>query len=137
MISLLAVAMLALAAALWRARAVLTRRQVVRTESTWSCGYGAVTARMQYTASSFATPLLSVFGSLSGVRVTRGEASLHTHPDDLVLDRVARPLWNALHRVALRMRAIQHGRGRLHVYLLFVMAALLTLLGYLAFGSRL
>lgn len=135
-ISLLALATLALSAALWRIRHVLVRRQIVRHDVTWACGYDAVTPRMQYTASSFATPLLAVFGGLSGVRVERAAAALHTHPVDLVLDGVVLPLWSATRRMALRLRAIQQGRGRLYVYLLFVMAALLVLLAYLALGAR-
>jgi hydrogenase-4 component B len=89
---------------------------------------------MQYTASSFASPLLTVFGPLSGVRTERTPRSLHTHPSDLVLDGVARPFWHAVRRWALRLRGIQ--QGRLHLYLLYVMAVLLVLLGYLALFPR-
>jgi hypothetical protein len=132
-ISLLAVATLALSAALWWIRDAATRAQGVRREITWGCGYDAPTPRMQYTASSFASPLLAVFGRLSGVRVDRTAASLHTHPADLVLDGVALPLWHAIHGASLRLRAMQ--QGRLHFYLLYVLAALLVLLAYLALGS--
>ena len=90
---------------------------------------------MQYTASSFASPLLSLFGAMTGVRVERSAAALRTHPSDLVLDDVALPAWSAVHRAALRLRLIQ--QGRLYVYLIYVMAALLVLLAYLAFGLRL
>jgi formate hydrogenlyase subunit 3/multisubunit Na+/H+ antiporter MnhD subunit len=134
-ISLLALALLAMSAMLWAIRHALLRRQTVRHGATWSCAYDVVTPRMQYTASSFASPLLDVFGPLSGTRIQRSAASIHTHPIDLVLDGVALPLWGTLYRAALRMRAIQH--GRLHFYLLYVLAALLVLLGYLSLWSRL
>jgi formate hydrogenlyase subunit 3/multisubunit Na+/H+ antiporter MnhD subunit len=134
-ISLLALAVLALSAGLWTIRRALLRRRTVRRDATWACGYGGVTPRMQYTASSFAAPLLDVFGPLSGARVERGVAALHTHAIDLVLDGIVLPLWGMLHKGALRMRGIQH--GRLHFYLLYVLAALLVLLGYLALWSRL
>ena len=101
-----------------------------RHAETWACGYEAVTPRMQYTASSFAAPLLSVFGRLSGVRVERGTRSLMTHSMDLVLDGVALPLWGALHRIAIRARASHH--GRLHLYLLYVLAATIGMLAYLS-----
>jgi hypothetical protein len=87
---------------------------------------------MQYTASSFAAPLLSIFGALSGVREHRGATVFHTTVDDLVLDRVALPWWERVHRVALRLRPIQ--QGRLHVYLLYIVATLLVLLAYLVLG---
>jgi NADH:ubiquinone oxidoreductase subunit 5 (subunit L)/multisubunit Na+/H+ antiporter MnhA subunit len=134
LISLMAVGTCALAAALWTLRNVLLRQRSPRRAATWGCGYARVTPRMQYTASSFASPLLSTFGRLSGIRVERSAASLHTRPRDLVLDGVALPLWDVLHRAALRLRPIQ--QGRLYLYLLYVMAALLALLGYLSLEFR-
>ena len=133
-ISLLALGTLVLTAMLWWLRNTLAGRQTVRRDVTWACGYDAVTPRMQYTGSSFAAPLLSIFGRLSGVRVVRSHLALHTRPLDLVLDFAAFPLWNALRRVALRLRATQS--GRLHVYLLYVMAALLAMLAYLSLAPR-
>ena len=119
---------------LWLLRYLATRRIPVRRAATWACGYSRVTPRMQYTASSFAAPVLSLFGRLSGVYVERTATSFRTHPIDLVLDGVALPLWSVLQRGALRLRGIQ--QGRLHVYLLYVLAALLVLLAYLSFAPR-
>ncbi|HVX38760.1 MAG TPA: proton-conducting transporter membrane subunit [Gemmatimonadaceae bacterium] len=133
-ISVIAGATVLGAALLWFVRDALTRRNGVRFATTWGCGYDAPSPRMQYTASSFAAPLLSIFGRLSSVHVERTPSSLHTHPVDPVLDRAATPLWGALHRSALRFRGIQH--GRLHLYLLYVLGALVALLGYLVLGPR-
>ena len=134
-ISLVALVTIALSTLFWLARRALLARRLTRHEETWACGYDAATSRMQYTASSFAAPLLGIFGGLGGVRVERTTTSLRTRSVDPVLDTVALPLWSRLRHSALRLRAIQ--QGRLHFYLLYVMAALLVLLGYLAFGSRL
>ena len=90
-ISLMALATLAVAAVLWLLRRASLRGQIVRHEPTWGCAYDTPTPRMQYTASSFAAPLLSVFGPLSGIRVERSAGSVRTHPVDLVLDGVALP----------------------------------------------
>jgi hydrogenase-4 component B len=133
-ISVVAASVAGIASALWLARWALLRGRSVRYEPTWGCGYPATTPRMQYTASSFAAPLLSLFGRLSGVRSTRSATSLHTHPRDLVLDGIAVPAWNAIRRAALRLRPIQ--QGRLSLYLVYVMAALLALLAYLAVGIQ-
>jgi formate hydrogenlyase subunit 3/multisubunit Na+/H+ antiporter MnhD subunit len=133
-ISLVALSTLVLSALLWVTRRAISRQRTTRREPTWACAYDAPTPRMQYTSSSFAAPLLSIFGPLSGVRVERSATALHTHAVDLVLDGVALPLWRRVHRAALRLRGMQ--QGRLHFYLLYVMAALLVLLGYLAFGSQ-
>lgn len=134
MLSLLALAILGSSALLWGIRHAFLRRRIVRYDTTWTCGYSATTPRMQYTAASFASPLLDVFGRLSGTRVERSPLSVHTRAVDLVLDGMTVPLWRALQRTALRLRAIQ--QGRLHVYLIYVLAALLVLLGYLALGPR-
>jgi hydrogenase-4 component B len=133
-ISIIALSMLGLLAAAWLIRRAALRRRVVRAVETWACGYPFGSARMQYTASSFAAPLLSTFGSVSGVIEHRTAESLHTEPVDLVLDRSAIPAWRWVQRAALRLRPMQ--QGRLYAYLIYVMAALVALLAYLALVSR-
>jgi formate hydrogenlyase subunit 3/multisubunit Na+/H+ antiporter MnhD subunit len=133
-ISLVALATVAVSAVLWLLRRASLRGQTIRREPTWACAYDTPTPRMQYTASSFAAPLLSVFGPLSGIRIERSAGSVRTHPVDLVLDGLALPLWTRMHGGVQRLRAMQ--QRRLHVYLLYVMAALLVMLGYLALGPR-
>ncbi|HET9708006.1 MAG TPA: proton-conducting transporter membrane subunit [Gemmatimonadales bacterium] len=131
-ISLLAVSLIVLLGlGVLAARAVRRRRPITR-RSTWGCGYALPTARMQYTASSFAAPLLALFGGLAGVRAARTAdgAAFHSHPRELVLDDALMPMWRALRAGLARLRAIQH--GRLWVYLLYLIAVLLGLLLYLA-----
>ena len=130
-VALLVIALLSVG---WLARRAVLRRRLVRSGETWACGYPLGTPRMQYTASSFAAPLLSTFGRMSGVVAHRTAEAFHTEPVDLVLDRGALPAWHRLQRAALRLRPIQ--QGRLYVYLIYVMAALVVLLAYLALGSR-
>jgi hypothetical protein len=84
---------------------------------------------MQYTASSFAAPLLDVFGEASGVRTHRGVTLFHSEPFDLVLDRVIAPAWGSVQRVAVRLRGLQ--QGRLRTYLMYAVGTLVVLLGYL------
>ena len=81
-------------------------------------------------ASSFATPLLASFGSVAGVHESRHGDAFETHPSELVLDNVALPLWSVVQGLAARLRPIQ--QGRLWIYLVYLMAALLLLLLYLA-----
>ena len=122
------------AAALWGARALVLDRTRVRHAATWGCGFPTSTPRTQYTASSFAAPLLSMFGRLSGVRARRTANGVHTTPRDLALDAAAVPLWHALRRMAQRLRPIQ--QGRLSLYLLYVMATLICGLAYIALGAK-
>jgi len=133
-ISAVALVLMALLAGLWVVRRAALRRRVVRAVETWACGYPLGTARMQYTASSFAAPLLSTFGRMSGVVEHRAADAFHTEPVDLVLDRSAIPAWHWVRRAALRLRPIQ--QGRLYVYLIYVMVALVALLAYLGLEGR-
>jgi hydrogenase-4 component B len=103
----------------WYARGAFARARHTRS-STWACGYTAVTPRMQYSASSFAAPLLVVFAPLA---------------HDPMLDGAVRPLWHRAQLVASRLRPMQRGRPGSHV--LYVVAALLALLAYLYFGGAL
>jgi formate hydrogenlyase subunit 3/multisubunit Na+/H+ antiporter MnhD subunit len=128
-VALFAVGLLSVAALIWVGRRFVLGRRSVSTDSTWGCGYGATTSRMQYTASSFAAPLLAVFGPLTGVQEHRGATVFHSSPRDLVLDRVVTPLWARVQRSALRLRPIQD--GRLHFYLLYVVASVVICLAYL------
>lgn len=108
--------------------------------TTWGCGYGAPSARMQYSASSFADPLL---GLVSGVlRPERhdvpprgpfpGPAARSTHTDDWVHVRVLRP-GVSLAAAGLRLlRPLQ--AGGLHLYLLYIFIALVLLLSWPLLG---
>ncbi len=132
-VSLTAVAVVAVCALGWRLRDVAVRRRMQAWTETWGCGYARPSPRMQYTAASFAAPLLAACrpgAGIAGIHVTREPGAFHTHPLDLVLDKVALPLWAALHRWAIAVRAIQ--QGRLWVYLLYLLGALVALLVYLA-----
>jgi len=133
-VSVVALALLALLAAGWLVRRNLLRRRPVRLVETWACGYPSVSPRMQYTASSFAAPLLSTFGRMSGVVEHRSADAFRTEPVDLVLDRSAIPAWHWVRRTAMRLRPIQ--QGRLYAYLIYVMVALVVLLAYLGLESR-
>ena len=119
----------------WFVRSAFGRRGV-RYGPTWGCAYPITTARMQYTASSFADPLLSVFAPVAGVRTVRLAHAFETHPSDPILTGGVRPVWHLLRRLADRLRPIQ--RGRLSSYLLYLVAAVLALLLYLLFygGAR-
>ena len=89
---------------------------------------------MQYTASSFAQPLVHLFGFLLHVRrkaVTPAglfppKGSFETHADDPARQEMYRPLFLWVDRTANRLKVIQH--GRLNLYLLNVVLTLIALL---------
>ncbi|HZK77927.1 MAG TPA: hypothetical protein VFC35_03395, partial [Gemmatimonadaceae bacterium] len=110
------------------------KSEAVRWSSTWGCGYDKPTARMQYTASSFASPILAFFQPITGLRTHRSTSLLETHATDPVLHGFVRPIWRAFRNLTGRARPIL--RSRLSTNLLYVVAALLTLLAYLVLEGR-
>jgi hydrogenase-4 component B len=129
MISALGLGLVAVLAAALLLRRSLAADAGRRLAGTWSCAGAAATSRMQYTASSYAAPLLSAFGPLAGVRREREGMAFHSHVADPVQDVVVEPFWRALEQTGARLRAV-HG-GRLRWYLLSVIFTLLALLFYL------
>ncbi len=118
----------------WMARGRRAGRRMGATVETWGCAFASPTARMQYTGSSFAAPLLTAYRGVAGVRTERTALALVTHAADPMLDGVVVPAWHGIERLARRMRPLQ--RGRLSLYLLYVVAALVAVLAYLMLVGR-
>jgi formate hydrogenlyase subunit 3/multisubunit Na+/H+ antiporter MnhD subunit len=129
------------AAALWLliGLAALARRSLlsgrpVASSPTWDCGYAQPTARMQYTASSFADPIVRVFWPFLRThqegRSPKGyfpsAASLATETPDLGRERVFAPAFSAARSALGRLRVMQ--QGGMHLYVLYIALALLVLL---------
>jgi hydrogenase-4 component B len=114
-------------------RSLLHCRPMGRT-GTWDCGYVAPTPRMQYTASSFAEPIIGLFRTVlrPHVDLRRPEglfppsAGTHTHTSDLFTDRLYRPLFTAVAWMAQRLRWLQ--QGHIQMYVLYIAITVLVLL---------
>lgn len=132
------VLLLMLAAGFWG----LSRqsRSAPRRVSTWGCGYARPTARMQYTASSFADFLVGLFrfglwserhgGRVEGVLPQPTSFACHT--PDAVLDRGLLPTVAGAAWLCGRLRSwVQN--GRIGFYLLYVVLVLLVLLTIIFF----
>ncbi len=117
----------------WGRRRLLSGQRVDR-GPTWDCGYVAPTARMQYTASSFASPLLLLFRILLrphiAIRPPLGlfpeQASFESHTPDVFYDYLFRPIFAAIVWTASKLRWFQN--GRLQLYVLYIALTILVLL---------
>ena len=131
-------AILVLVAALGTAGigAMLLARRGVAT-FTWDCGYARPTARMQYSASSFAQILTRLFRrflfaeiqapSVGSVFPAK-EAGFESHVPDPVLDRLILPgMERGLRGLGL-VRAIQ--TGHIQMYLVYIVVTLVVLLAW-------
>ncbi len=128
-ISALALGLILTTGVLIALRSLLESGETAGEADTWACAGRPLTSRMQYSASSYAAPLLAAFGPLAGVRQAREATAFHSHPLDLVQDGAALPIWRALENLSRRLRGWQGARIRW--YLLSVVATLLVLLYYL------
>lgn len=114
----------------------------VRLADTWGCGRISQTPRMEYTASAFAEPLRRVFAEL--YRPTE-DLSISAHPESRYFIRSMtytsavvpwfekafyEPVIAGIRALAMQVRRLQ--AGWLHLYLLYVLTALV---GALAFAS--
>jgi len=128
--------MVALAVGLWVWRGWRLARAGVRRAPVWGCGFQHPTARMQYTASSFAQPLVSQFRLLIANREVIAapsgyfptEASYASDSGDPFLRLLFVPTFRWFGRLAARLNVIQH--GHIHVYVLYVVATLIALLAW-------
>jgi hydrogenase-4 component B len=134
-ISLGAVLLLGIIGVVWYRQRSFPEDSYQRRPATWGCGYIKGTARMQYTAASFAEQLVRLFrwGLWSDISEGRAigffpaVARFADHTPDVVLDRLLYPTCRALTRVAFWTRALFH-QGRINVYLLYCALTLCLLL---------
>jgi len=117
---------------------LLSKRNVGQSP-TWDCGYAQPTARMQYTASSYAQPLTDFFGSVLRTRykyvppegILPEGTSLSTETLDVFRSEFYDPIFERTADVLAWFRKAQHGRVQL--YVLYIA---LTLIALLVFGLR-
>ncbi len=119
---------------------VLARRRAPshRTADVWACGSVQPTPRMQYTATSFAEPIVRIFDNtlqpVTDFTITYApdapqivtSASYHQRVTDVLDLRVYAPLVRLVDRFGDIARRLQN--GSIHRYLLFSFAALLIVL---------
>ena len=115
-------------------RKFLTQGYKINLTETWTCGYAKVTSRMQYTASSFAKPILKIFRSVLFFKVEtvspKGyfptETKLSSSVKDASQDLFFRPLFYVIKRFSRKLKWIQSGHTQTYIlYILFLLVILL------------
>jgi NADH:ubiquinone oxidoreductase subunit 5 (subunit L)/multisubunit Na+/H+ antiporter MnhA subunit len=115
-------------------RASLLRHQTVAQDSTWGCGYARPSTRMQYTAASFAEPILIPFSAVLSLEIHHSGPEGHfpssayyeSHRGDLAATRLLPPAFRRLIDFLFRLHSIQ--RGRVQLYLVYIFITLIVLL---------
>jgi NADH:ubiquinone oxidoreductase subunit 5 (subunit L)/multisubunit Na+/H+ antiporter MnhA subunit len=122
-------------------RMALLRHREVSGAATWGCGYAAPGPRMQYTAASFAEPILALFAPVIHSRVDEegpagyfpARAHREEHPGDMAGERLVLPATRLVVRALSRVHAIQ--QGRLQIYLVYIAVTLVALLVWQLTGT--
>ena len=109
---------------LWRK---VRRRGLVR-NVTWDCGYAHPTARMQYTAGSFAGVITEWFSF-----ILRSELHDHRpdgffpanamrtgHTPETVLEKVVEPVGRIIIWISSQVRRLQHGRAQSYIFYILI-----------------
>jgi len=114
----------------------------LRRAATWDCGYAVPTARMQYTAGSFAGILTEWFAWI--LRPERHEqrvdatfplqASWTEHTPETVLEHVVVPSGGVVMRASAAARSFQH--GRVQSYLFYLLISLMALAALVVLGGK-
>jgi len=136
----LALAALAAVAAWWLWRKV--RQGTMQRALTWDCGYATPTARMQYTAGSFASIITEWFAWIlrpvrheqRPVEAFPAQASFTQHTPETVLEYAVEPAGSAFLQLALAARRFQH--GRVQAYLLYLLLGVAALAGLVLMGGE-
>ncbi len=116
----------------WLARGRKTERYI-----TWECGFGTLNARMQYSAASFAQPIVRLFGGLYHyvMRIDRRGQNKRHFPDEMSAEmthepyletRVYSPLLSGIRRLASSFLLLLQG-GSIHQYLFYMLLVLALL----------
>jgi hydrogenase-4 component B len=136
--TVLAVALVGAVVVVAALRSALARRREVRVTEAWGCGRELVTARMQYTATSFAEPVQRVFDDVlrpvRDVDVSHAAESryviesmtFHSRVDDRIEAALYVPVITATRRWGQWARRLQP--GSVHRYLAYGLAALVVTL---------
>jgi hydrogenase-4 component B len=106
----------------------------VRLAGTWSCGYANVSPRMQYTASSFAKPILMIFrvASIFKIKIATpteyfpAPVELSSSVKDASEHLFFRPVFYLIKKVSRKLKWIQSGHTQNYIlYILFLLVFLL------------
>ena len=106
-----------------------------RSVGTWDCGYARPSPRIQYTASSFAQIIVGLFRWILRPQYHRPRreglfpqpAKMHSHVDDLVLDRAIYPACRDIGDGFVWFRRFQ--RGITQHYLLYILITVILMMG--------
>lgn len=115
-------------------RWILLRKREKIISNTWGCGYSKPCAAMQYTASSYAQPVVNFFKGILHTEENSTKINEYfpentlfdTETPDLFSNKIFRPLLKNIHFLTKKLTWFQH--GKLQSYILYILFTLIALL---------
>jgi hydrogenase-4 component B len=130
------IGLIAAASVIWLVVRATINNRGVAADSTWGCGYPAPTPRMQYTGAAFSEFWANLTFGLSRC-LTRKPAPVGIAPrvepfsyapEETILERIIRPLFELAGIGCAFLRRLQH--GQLHIYMLYIFITLILLIAW-------
>ena len=139
---LVAASFLCLAIILAVVRVMLLAGREKGVTGTWDCGYARPTARMQYTASSYAQPITWFFSHVlrtkrdlePPVGLFPDEGSLHTNTPDVSMRYGFRPAFAFINWLLSKLQWIQHGYVNFYI-MQIALTIIVLLIWFLGVGT--
>ncbi len=112
-------------------RRLVMSRKFIRSTGTWDCGYARPTARMQYTASSFAQPLTDFFRGVLGMHDSElppqgcfpSQAKLQTRAIDIFREKMYDILFSRIRKWSLIFQRLQN--VTINYFILYILVSLI------------
>ncbi|MFA6567848.1 MAG: proton-conducting transporter membrane subunit [Victivallales bacterium] len=119
---------------LYSLRKALPRIEMETKEPTWDCGYAKSVPRIQYTSSSFTSPVTGLFSTFLKTRFKRpatsetfpGNNSFSSETPDFWQEYIFTPIVGLFKKFSTFL--IRSESGRIHVFILYIIITILTLL---------
>jgi len=115
-------------------RKYLSKKQDNYHAPTWGCGYQVTSPRSQYTASSFAQPLVKFFGIVLRKHkhleyqgdLFPTKTSFETHTKDVFMSSIYSPFFKSIKLILSKFLWLQY--GQIHLYVLYIALTIVGLL---------
>lgn len=131
--------LIALCLILYVFRYLLLKNKKNTTYKTWDCGYQAPNPRMQYTASSFANPIVSLFSHLYVLKEKQvpvsglfpQHASLKSTINDWLEEKIVNPVLLLIQSGFCKLLLFQSGQAQQYILfgLIFLLMAIIWIIG--------
>jgi len=120
-------------------KSIVQKKYGSRVSAAWGCGYGGLTPRMQYTASSYADELNEISQTVlvyhKKMKVPEGvfpiEGAFESHSDDLVDSKILLPIFRNISSLICRINFLSYTDIRYYIAFILIIISIYSLIAFL------